>query len=223
MGDNTLIVESVKKSYNNKRVLQDIYLKANIGDIVGLLGRNGSGKSTLLKIIFGTLEAESKFIKIGGKVYENAYKNKDTINLLPQDDFLPKHLKVSNVIDLYFGRDKVKIIANDKTVEKIINTKIKNLSGGELRYLEIKLLANLKAQYLLLDEPFNGVSPIMIEDLKKIILESSSTKGIILSDHDYRNVLAVANKIYVLKDGHIKKIEDKRELVRYGYIPDETR
>ena len=165
------------------------------------------------------MEAENKFIKIGDKIYENAYKHKDTINLLPQDDFLPKHLKVSTIIDIYFGKDKTKIIANDKTVEKIINTKIKNLSGGELRYLEVKLRANLKAKYLLLDEPFNGVSPIMIEDVKKIILESSSNKGIILSDHDYRNVLSIANKIYVLKNGHIKNIEDKRELIHYGYIP----
>jgi len=219
MQDDALIVESVKKSFGDKRVLQDIYLKAEVGDIVGLLGRNGSGKSTLLKIIFGTLNAESKFIKIGGKIYENAYKHDGIVSLLPQDDFLPKDLRVGDVADIYFGRDKAKIIANDETVERIANAKIKNLSGGELRYLEVKLLANLNAKYLLLDEPFNGLSPIMIEGLKKIILKTASTKGVILSDHDYRSVLSIANKIYVLKDGHVKKIEDEMELIRYGYVP----
>jgi len=93
---NTLHIDSIKKSFNNKNILQDIYLKINSGDIVGLLGRNGSGKSTLLNIIFGTLEAESKFIKINDTVYEKVYMNKNIVNYLPQNDFLPKDLKLNH-------------------------------------------------------------------------------------------------------------------------------
>jgi ABC-type lipopolysaccharide export system ATPase subunit len=218
-----LVIDSINKSYNNRHILQDIYLKINTGEIVGLLGRNGSGKSTLLKIIFGTLEAESKFVKVGEKVYDKIYKEKDIMKYLPQNDFLPKELKVNAIINIYFDKNKMKDITNDKTIERILNTKIKNLSGGELRYLEIKLLMNLESKYLLLDEPFNGVSPILIEGIKKMIIENSSKKGIILTDHDYRNVLSITNKIYILKNGYIKELKDKNELMYYEYIPNENK
>jgi ABC-type lipopolysaccharide export system ATPase subunit len=221
MENNTLVIDSINKVYNNKHILQDIYLKISTGEIVGLLGRNGSGKSTLLEIIFGTLEAESKFVKVNEKVHDKIYKEKDIINYLPQNDFLPKELKVNTIINMYFKRNKTKDITNDKTIKKIINTKIRNLSGGEVRYLEIKLLLGLESKFLLLDEPFNGVSPILIEKIKKMIVENSSNKGIILTDHDYRNVLSITNKIYILKNGHIKELKDKDELMYYGYIPDE--
>jgi ABC-type lipopolysaccharide export system ATPase subunit len=223
MENNVLIIDSINKSYNNEHILQDIYLKISTGEIVGLLGRNGSGKSTLLKIIFGTLEAESKYVKIDEKVYEKTYKEKGIINYLPQNDFLPKQLKVRNIINIYFDKNEKDNIINDKIIEKIINTKIGNLSGGELRYLEIKLLMNLESKFILLDEPFNGVSPIVIEEIKKMIIKNSLHKGIILTDHDYRNVLSITNKIYILKNGYIKEIKDKNELMYYGYISNENK
>jgi ABC-type lipopolysaccharide export system ATPase subunit len=223
MENSILVIDSINKSYNNKHILQDIYLKVNTGEIVGLLGRNGSGKSTLLKIVFGTLEAESKFVKVDEKAYDKIYRERNIIKYLPQNDFLPKGLNVNTIIKIYFGKDKAKNIMNDKTIKGIINTKIRNLSGGELRYLEIKLLMNLESKYLLLDEPFNGVSPILIEGIKKMIIENSSNKGIILTDHDYRNVLSITNKIYILKNGYIKEVKEKDELMYYGYIPDENK
>jgi ABC-type multidrug transport system ATPase subunit len=213
-----LLIDSISKSYNNKNILKDIYLKVNIGDIIGLLGRNGSGKSTLLKIIFGILDAESKFVRLNGIVCNAAFKNKN-IKLLPQNDFLPKYLKVSSVIKLYCNKTHIESIINDKIIERIYKTKIRNISGGELRYLEIKLLFNIKSDFILLDEPFNGVSPILIEEIKKRIIEKSKTRGIILTDHDYRNVLSVANKIYLMKNGSIKEMKTKNELIEYCYIP----
>ncbi|GHU71639.1 ABC transporter ATP-binding protein [Spirochaetia bacterium] len=216
---NELLVDSINKSYNNKSILKDIYLKINTGNIVGLFGRNGCGKSTLLKIIFGTLNAESKFIKINGIVYNNeAFKRKD-IKLLPQNEFLPKYLKVSDIIKIYCKKNNVDSIINDKIIERIYKIKIRNLSGGELRYLEIKLLLNMESKFILLDEPFNGVSPILIDEIKKIIIEKSKSNGIILTDHDYRNVLSVANKIYLMKNGSIKEMKNIEEIKEYGYIP----
>jgi ABC-type lipopolysaccharide export system ATPase subunit len=220
MGNDSLTIDSINKSYNNKHILQDIYFTINTGDIVGIFGRNGSGKSTLLKIIFGTLEAESKFIKVGDKVYDKLYQGKGIVKYLPQDDFLPKQLKVKDIIKLYIDKNRVGKIINDKIIEKIIATRVENLSGGELRYLEVKLLMNLESKYLLLDEPFNGVSPILVEGIKKIIMENSSSKGIILTDHDYRNVLSVANRIYLTKNGSLRELQNKEELINYGYIPD---
>ena len=215
---NELLIESINKSYKTKKVLHDIYLRVKTGDIVGLLGRNGCGKSTLLNIIFGTLEAESKFIKINDDVLSESYKS-GRIKLLPQNDFLPKYLNVSNVIKAYFNNSIIEITRSDKIINKILKTKIKNISGGELRYLETFLLMNLESDFLLLDEPFNGVSPIIVEEIKSLIFKYSKIKGFIITDHDYRNVLAVSNRIYLMINGFIKEIKNKDELRKYGYIP----
>ena len=213
-----LLVESINKSFDTKKVLHDIYLKVKTGDIIGLLGRNGCGKSTLLKIIFGTLEAECKFIKINDDIVEEAYKS-GKIKLLPQNDFLPRHLKIKNVIKTYFGKTFFEKYKSDRIIQNILNTKVKNISGGELRYVEILLLMNLESEFVLLDEPFNGVSPVIVGEIKRLIKENSKTKGFIVTDHDYRNVLEVSNRIYLMKNGTIKEIKDREELKDYGYIP----
>ena len=122
----------------------------------------------------------------------------------------------------YISDEQESPIAAVKVIEKILDTRIRNISGGELRYLEIKLLINMETKYLLLDEPFNRVSPILIEDIKRLILESSPGKGIILTDHAYRDVLSIATRIYIMQNGSIKEIADKSELAHFGYVPDET-
>lgn len=90
-----LEVDSVQKSYNGNIILSDVYLKCETGDVIGILGRNGTGKSTLLKIIFGTLNAENKFIRIDGKVRKRAYNHPNEIVYLPQANFIPKNFSVS--------------------------------------------------------------------------------------------------------------------------------
>ena len=217
---NLLEIDSVVKSFDMHVVLTDIYLKCQTGDIISMLGRNGTGKSTLLKILFGTLQADRKFIRIDGKVYNQLYKTINEICYLPQDSFLPKHMSIEKTIELYLGKDKVQNFLEDSILQKLNTSKIAHLSGGELRYLEIKLLLQTDCKFLLLDEPFNGVSPILVGEIKKLILKTSEFKGIILTDHDYRNVLDDANQFCLIYDGGIKKIDDKQELVRWGYIPE---
>ncbi|MDD3320065.1 MAG: ATP-binding cassette domain-containing protein [Paludibacter sp.] len=185
-----------------------------------MLGRNGTGKSTLMKILFGTLSADRKFIRIDGKVYNQPYKSINEICYLPQDSFLPKDLTVKKTIELYLGKNRVDDFLDDSILSKLNTNKISILSGGELRYLEIKLLLHTDCKFLLLDEPFNGVSPILVGEIKNLILKASESKGIILTDHDYRNVLAVANQFCMIYDGGIKRINDKQEFVRWGYIPE---
>jgi len=214
-----LETDSILKSYGDIQVLTDIYLKCETGDIIGMLGRNGSGKSTLLKILFGTLTADTKFIRIDGKFLATPYKTKNELCFLPQHDFLPKHLKTDKAIELYLGKEAVESFFNDKTLTKLKNSKVSELSGGELRYLEIKLLLNTDSKFVLLDEPFNGVSPLLVGYIKSLIIESSKTKGIILTDHDYNNVLDVANRYCLIYDGGIKTITNKQELVKWGYVP----
>jgi len=215
-----LEIDSIRKEYGENQVLTDISLKCQPGDIIGLLGRNGSGKSTLLKIIFGTLYTNFKFIRLNGEVLDQPFKFKNKISFLNQDNFLPKNITVSQIVDFYSDNLDQTGFLNDEILEKVTNTRIKNLSGGESRYLEVKLILNLDSEFVLLDEPFNGISPIHIDSIKEMITEKSSKKGIILTDHDYRNVLDVANRHYLLFDGGLKIIRSKEDLIDWGYIPD---
>ena len=211
-----LEIDSVIKSFNGKQILTDIYLKCETGNIIGMLGRNGSGKSTLLKILFGILPAESKFIRIDGKVYNKAYESENEICYLPQESFLPRSMKVSKVLDLYLQKSVINSFLDDSILFHLKEYKISYLSGGELRYLEIKLLLYSACKFLLLDEPFCGVSPIIVDSIKELIKAKSNSKGIILTDHDYRNVLNVANRYCLVFDGGIKEITRKEELVKWG-------
>jgi len=214
-----LEIDSVIKSYNDRPVLTDIYLKCETGDIIGMFGRNGSGKSTLLKILFGILTAERKFVRIDGKVFDCPYKTKNELCFLPQHDFLPKHMKAAKAVELYLGKDAVETFFADNILKKLNNNKVSELSGGELRYLEIKLLLKTESKFILLDEPFNGVSPLLVEYIRGLIVESSKAKGIILTDHDYKNVLDVANRYCLIYDGGIKTVTSKEGLIRWGYVP----
>jgi ABC-type lipopolysaccharide export system ATPase subunit len=217
---NLLEVDSIRKSFGDNQVLTDIALACQPGDIIGLLGRNGTGKSTLLKIIFGSLFTDYKFIRINDKVFAKPYKSKGIISYLPQDNFLPKNILVNKVVEIYSDRVDQKKILEDEVLSKVARTKIGNLSGGELRYLEVKLLLNLDSIFVLLDEPFNGISPLQVELIKTMILSKSTHKGIILTDHDYRNVLDVANKYYLLFDGGLKSVKTKQDLIDWGYVPE---
>lgn len=217
---NLLEVDSIRKSFGDKQVLTDIALKCQPGDIIGLLGRNGTGKSTLLKIVFGTLFTNYKFIRINDEVLNQPFKTKSKIAYLNQDNFLPKNITVKQVVDIYSDDLDHKGFLDDEILEKVVETKIRNLSGGESRYLEVKLLLNLNSIFVLLDEPFNGISPLHIELVKKMILDNSLKKGIILTDHDYRNVLDVATRYYLLFDGGLKPVKTKNDLIDWGYVPD---
>jgi lipopolysaccharide export system ATP-binding protein len=217
---NLLEVDSVRKEFGTNQVLTDISLKCQPGDIIGLLGRNGSGKSTLLKIIFGTLYTDYKFIRINDSILNQPFKTKNTIAYLNQDNFLPRNLTVKQVVEIYSDDLEQKGFLEDEVFSKVLQTKIRNLSGGESRYLEVKLLLNLDTLFVLLDEPFNGISPLHVELIKKMIIDKSLKKGILLTDHDYRNVLDVANKYYLLFDGGLKSVKTKQNLIDWGYVPD---
>ncbi len=215
-----LEVDSIRKAYGDKQVLTDIALKCQSGDILGLLGRNGSGKSTLLKIIFGTLPADYKFIRINDKILEHPFKSKNTITYLSQDNFLPKNITVKQVVEIFSNDLNPKEFFEDEVFSKVSDTKIRDLSGGESRYLEVKLLLTLDSLFVLLDEPFNGISPLHIEKVKNMIRDKSSIKGIFLTDHDYRNVLDVATSFYLLFDGGLKPVKTKQDLIDWGYVPE---
>lgn len=210
-------IDSVQKHYGNRSILTDVHLKCHTGEIIGLLGRNGSGKSTLLQIMFGTTAAE-KFIRIDGKIYEQPYKTPGLVAYLPQHDFIPKHLSVKKAIELYITESERAAFIDDELLRPLYKHNSGSLSGGEKRYLEVKLLLHSPARFVLLDEPFNGVAPVVVEQIKLLIQKKSVEKGIILSDHDYRNVLSITTRCLILHEGSIKPVSEKEDLVKWGYI-----
>ena len=218
---NNFEADSIRKSFGDKQVLTDIFIRCQTGDIIGLLGRNGSGKSTLLKILFGTLYTDYKHISINDKIIDQPYKDSGIISFLPQDNFLPKDLTVRKSIELFDHQKDTADFLNDQILAKVSNTKIRNLAGGESRYLEIKIILGMDTQFVFLDEPFNGISPVHTELVKNLIRQQSDKKGIILTDHDYRNVLDVANRYMILFDGGLKILKSRDEFIYWGYLPDD--
>lgn len=216
MKKNILEVDSVIKNYNNKLVVSDVYLKCETGNIVGLLGRNGSGKSTVLKIIFGIVSADNKFIKINNEVKTNLLFKE--ISYLSQENFIPKYFTVKKAILLSICSKRLKYFYQDPLIQSILNNKIHQLSGGELRYLEIKLILENNSKFVLLDEPYNGLSPIMIEIVNQLIIENSKTKGIIITDHNYENVIKISTQLVLMKEGKTHHLKDKKELIEKGYL-----
>jgi len=218
MTNHLLEIDSIQKYFDQKVVLSDVYLKCKTGEIIGLLGRNGSGKSTLLKIIFGILPADNKFVRINGKVLFKTNDLLNEISYLPQEDFIPNSFSLKRAIQLSIDKDKIADFYQDDFINSLKDKKINHLSGGELRYLEIKLILSNSSKFVLLDEPYNGLSPIMIDKINQLIVENSNKKGIIITDHNYENVIKISSKLILMKEGKAFHLKDKNELIEKGYL-----
>ena len=125
-----LEIDSVLKSFGERTILADVYLKCCQGDIIALFGRNGTGKSTLLNIIFGTLKADRSFIRIDGKVMNGPAFRSRLLAYLPQHPSLPSHLKVSQIADLCIAPEDRKRFLADKILFRIRTSRIFEISTG---------------------------------------------------------------------------------------------
>lgn len=217
---NILEIKNLNKSFKEKQILKNLSFEFRTDETNVIFGRNGSGKSTLLKLIYGTLKPDNLELKINGKLIKNNNVILDNrIGYLPQDNFLPKNLKVSEVIAMYFKEgDRQDKVFYAPRINKIQNRKISQLSLGERRYLEIVLLGNLDHKFLLLDEPFSMIEPLFIEIIKDFLNGLKKTKGIILTDHYYNDAMEIADKIFLIKDGNKIKINERKDLIDHGYI-----
>lgn len=215
---NSLHIDSVQLRFDNKIILSDVFLSCETGDIVAVFGRNGCGKSSLLKIIYGTIQPQYSFLKINNQVIQNRTDLRKVISYLPQKQFIPNNFLVSKVISLMMNKNEIANFCDDALLKPILNTVIKNLSGGELKYLEVKLILNANSQFCILDEPYSGISPVMIEKINELILSKSLQKGIIVTDHDYQNMLSIATKLYFIKNQRGHFIPNKQALVENGYL-----
>ena len=215
---NTIEIDSIQKKYDLKTILSDVYIKFSTNEIVGLLGRNGSGKSTLLKIIFGIENSDFKFIRINGVTKSKVSDLLKDISYLDQDHFIPKQFTVKKAISLTIQKKAILDFYNDEMIQQIKNSNVKDLSGGELRYLELKLILSNNSKFSFLDEPYNGLSPIMITKVNEMIKQYSNTKGILITDHNYNEIIKLSTKIILMKEGKTIAITNSNQLYDYGYL-----
>lgn len=216
---NILSVSGAIKTFGKHKVLDDTGFNCCTGKITAILGRNGTGKSTLLKMLFGTIKAESLYISINGKNWpaKNIIPH-SKIAYLPQDSFLPKQLKVRDIIPLYYeGNEQDRLFYADG-IQTLSEKKVGNLSMGQLRYLELLLVSNLNHPFIMLDEPFSMIEPLYKDKIKEFLLELKKDKGIILTDHYYEDVLSISDKNLLLKEGKLIHIDTTEDLITHGYL-----
>ncbi len=215
-----LRLDFIEHSFGKKSILSKVNFTCNTGDIIAIFGRNGSGKSTLLKSLFGTLKPDQIELNLDGKKIDHISTKDKTIAYLPQDPFLPKDFKIRNIIPMYFpdGEKQSKIFYSP-LVHKIENQRAGTLSLGEQRYLEFLLIVNLNHPFILLDEPFSMIEPLYKDAIKEIIREYKKDKGFIITDHYYLDVMEVATKKMILKEGVSHEALNLTDLIEYGYLP----
>jgi ABC-type multidrug transport system ATPase subunit len=213
---NVLEADSIIVSFNERVVVSNAYIRCDQGEIVGLLGRNGSGKSTLLKAIFGIAAAESKTIRVNGNWVANGH-SASNITMLPQFDMIPSYMTMRSAMRLFnINMTRIEAVAGDKLF--LIDQRVSELSGGERRFLELLLILFSKSRFSFLDEPFSGLSPVMIERALEIMKDVKKEKGLLITDHMYKYVTECSDHLYCMYHGRTVKLSDSTELVRYGYI-----
>jgi lipopolysaccharide export system ATP-binding protein len=217
MSSLTLNADSIQLSFGDRRILSDVSLRCTQGEILGLLGRNGCGKSSLLKIIFGSLVPSHKYVAINDKYIQLGYVN-NRIAYLPQHNYLPLAIKVKHLARMLIDEAFWEEFADHAVYQKSFDKTMGQLSGGEVRMLEMLMVVYNKADFILLDEPFTHISPVQTEYFKPVIKAAAKRKGIIITDHQYYNVLDVSDRLIILEDGCTKTINSVDELVTYHYL-----
>ena len=208
----TLEADSIQLSYQNRRILGDIYIKCEVGKVVGLLGRNGSGKSSLLKVIFGTQAADIKSVRVNGKYCPNPYQKDGLIFYLPQQHhFLPATLTLKSIFEIHE-------VEWDGFVEQFPARELRTsqkpgeLSSGEKRLIEVYLGIMHVSKFTFMDEPFAALAPLTIEKTKELIRRESHRKGFLISDQRWEDVWAMSDDLYFLKNGKTYPRKDELKL-----------
>ncbi len=205
------------KSYKSRRVVEDVSLQINSGEVVGLLGPNGAGKTTCFYMIVGLGRADRGNILINGQDVTHLPMHgraRGGIGYLPQEASIFRKLSVADNIMAILqtrkdlnqkGREgKLDSLLREFHIHHLRDSLGMSLSGGERRRAEIARALATDPQFILLDEPFAGVDPISVNDIKQII-EHLKDKGIgvLITDHNVRETLDICDKAYIVNDGHI--------------------
>ncbi|MGL5006231.1 MAG: LPS export ABC transporter ATP-binding protein [Plesiomonas sp.] len=238
----TLIAENLAKSYKGRKVVVDVSLTVKSGEIVGLLGPNGAGKTTTFYMVVGLVARDNGSIRIDDEdisllpMHARARKG---IGYLPQEASIFRRLSVYNNLMAVLetrqdlddkGRnDRAEELLDEFHIQHIRNSLGQALSGGERRRVEIARALAANPKFILLDEPFAGVDPISVIDIKKIIEHlRDSGLGVLITDHNVRETLDVCEHAYIVSQGHMiahgtpaEVLED--EHVKRVYLGDQFR
>ncbi len=235
----TLKCNNLEKKYNTKKVVQDISLEVNSGEVIGLLGPNGAGKTTTFYMIVGLIKSDFGSIVLDDSDITSVPIHKRFecgISYLPQEPSIFRNMTALDNIKAILETDnKLTKIKKDDILDNLItkfdlkdflNTQGIQLSGGERRRVEIARALALKPKFLLLDEPFAGIDPLSVIDIQEIIKNLSQDNiGILITDHNVRETLKICDKSYVINSGQVLasgKTKDliKNETVKKVYLGD---
>ena len=237
-------IKNVFLTIEGKSIVDDVSIKVSPGEIVGLMGPNGAGKTSTFNLAVGNLKPDKGDILMNGKSIKDLNLPRRArlgLGYLTQEASVFRNLTVKENIDLalhnsFFTsaivRNKREKIINEFNLNKVVDNYGYQLSGGERRRCEIAralCVGRTGPKYLLLDEPFAGIDPLAVNDLKKLIIKlSKNGMGILITDHNVRETLLITDKSYVLSEGKILAFGSSSELannkiVKKFYLGDDFR
>ncbi|MAC81059.1 MAG: LPS export ABC transporter ATP-binding protein [Rhodobacteraceae bacterium] len=225
-GSGGLRVEHLRKSYRKKVVIRDFSMHLDRGEVVALLGPNGSGKTTTFYAVAGLVYPEAGTVTIDGQnvttlpMYRRARMG---IGYLPQEMSIFRGLSVEDNIsavlevvegDQHSRRERLEELLSDFSIEHLRRAPALALSGGERRRVEIARCLAANPKYLLLDEPFAGVDPISVGDIRHLVSDLKTRGiGVLITDHNVRETLEIVERAYILHDGRVLMSGTPRDVV----------
>lgn len=226
-GSGGLQVEHLRKSYRKKMVIRDFSMHLDRGEVVALLGPNGSGKTTTFYAIAGLVSPEGGSVRIDGQdattlpMYRRAQMG---IGYLPQETSIFRGLSVEDNIaailditeaDHHKRRERLEELLSEFSIEHLRRAPALALSGGERRRVEIARCLAADPRYLLLDEPFAGVDPISVGDIRHLVADLKKRNiGVLITDHNVRETLEIVDRAYILHEGKVLMSGTPSEVVQ---------
>ncbi|MEQ1764929.1 MAG: LPS export ABC transporter ATP-binding protein [Pyrinomonadaceae bacterium] len=233
---NSFVADELQKTYGRRRVVDGVSISVSEGEVVGLLGANGAGKTTTFYMMVGLEPTEHGSIRIGDSdvtrlpMYLRARLG---IGYLPQEASIFRKLTAEQNIlavletrklDRHQRVERLEELLEEFGIAHVRKTRGDNLSGGERRRVEIARCLASDPRFILLDEPFAGIDPLAIDDIREIIIYLKQRGiGILITDHNVRETLGICDRAYIMAEGRILKSGDPQELVndpdvRRGYL-----
>ena len=213
-----LKIQGLRKVYKSRLALMDFSIFVTRGEVVSLLGPNGAGKTTAFNIIAGIHRSDGGSITLDGNEISNLpmyRRSKVGLGYLPQESSIFKGLTVEKNIDAILElkirdskdrRKKLEELLGEFSITHLRNAKAVNLSGGERRRVEIARCLASQPKYILLDEPFAGVDPIAVDEIRILVRELKDRNiGILITDHNVRETLKIVDRAYIISNGKIIK------------------
>jgi lipopolysaccharide export system ATP-binding protein len=211
-----LSLQSLTKSYDGHKVVDDVSMEVKSGEVVGLLGPNGAGKTSTFFMVLGLLQPDGGKIYLDGEdisllpIYRRARLG---LQYLPQEPSVFRKLTVAENImailetlepDLKTRQDRLEKLLADLRISHLAHQKASALSGGERRRVEITRALVTAPHFIILDEPFAGIDPLAVTDIQNIIRDLRNRNlGVLISDHNVREALGVCDRAYILNEGII--------------------